>query len=249
MARLAIVAAVFALAGASGATADRPPGLRVLFLGNSLTASNDLPAEVSRLATAAGRRIEYRAVVYAGFALEDHWNFGDGRSALASGNFDVVVMQQGPSALPESQVDLELWAKRWADEAQAHGARPALWTVWPESWRQSALTDVIRSYSTAAQAAGADIYPAGAGWLYAWQCRPTLTFYGRDGFHPSPLGTHMAALVVYGGLFKAPVRSAALGKPGNARKTDRLLQWAAARALGRKLPASASCGRQPPRSR
>jgi hypothetical protein len=247
--RFAIVAALLALAGASGATADPPQGLRVLFLGNSLTASNDLPAEVGRLAAAAGLRIEYRAVVYAGFNLEDHWNLGDARSALGTGNFDVVVMQQGPSALPESQIDLELWAKRWADEARALGTRPALWTVWPESWRASALSDVIRSYGTAAKAAGAEIYPAGAGWLYAWQCRPTLSLYGRDGFHPSPLGTQAAALVVYGGLFKVPVRSSALGKPGNARKTDRLLQWAAAKALGRKLPASSSCGRQPSRSR
>jgi hypothetical protein len=243
--RLAIVAAVLALAGASSATADAPQGLRVLFVGNSLTASNDLPAEVARLAAAAGRRIEYRAVVWAGFNLEDHWNVGDARSALATGNFDVVVMQQGPSALPENQVDLQLWAKRWADEARAVGTRPALWAVWPESWRANALPDVIRSYGTAAEAAGAEMYSAGAGWLYAWQCRPTLSLYGRDGFHPSPVGTHAAALVVYGGLFKAPVRNTALVRPGMAAKTARLLQWAAAKALGRKLPASSSCGRRP----
>jgi hypothetical protein len=152
-------------------------------------------------------------------------------------------MQQGPSALPESQIDLERWAKRWADEARAVGARAALWTVWPESWRQSSLADVIRSYATSAKSADAESFPAGAGWLYAWQCRASLRLYGRDGFHPSPLGTHVAALVVYGGLFKAPVRSSALARPGVAAKTARLLQWAAARALGRKLPAFSRCGR------
>jgi hypothetical protein len=120
-----VVAAVLALTGASGATADPRPGLRVLFVGNSLTASNDLPAEVARLAAAGGRRIEYRAVVWAGFNLEDHWNVGEARSALATRNFDVVVMQQGPSALLESQIDLQLWAKRWADEARAVGTRTA----------------------------------------------------------------------------------------------------------------------------
>jgi hypothetical protein len=241
--RLAIVAAVLALAGASGASADPPQALRVLFVGNSLTAANDLPAEVSRLAAAGGRRLEYGAVVYGGFNLEDHWNQGDARTALATGSFDVVVMQQGPSALPESQIDLQMWAKRWADEARAVGTRPALWTVWPESWRASALSDVILSYATAAEVAGAEIYPAGAGWLYAWQCRPTLGLYSRDGFHPSPVGTYAAALAVYGGLFKAPLRNSALAKPGVTTKTTRLLQWAAARALGRKLPSSSRCGR------
>jgi hypothetical protein len=243
MRRFAIAVAGLALVSTAGAAADSPPPLKVLFVGNSLTASNDLPAEVSRLAGAGGRRVGYRSVVYAGFSLEDHWNYGDARSALGTGDFDVVVMQQGPSALAESQVDLELWAKRWADEARAVGTRPALWTVWPESWRQSALADVIRSYATSANAAGAELYPAGAGWFYAWQCRATLSLYGRDGFHPSGLGTYAAALVVYGGLFKAPVRSAALSRPGAETKTVRLLQWAAARALGRKLPASSQCGR------
>ena len=95
MRRVAIVAALLALVGAAGAAADPPQPLRVLFVGNSLTASNDLPAEVSRLATAAGRRIAYRSVVYAGFNLEDHWNFGDARSALATGDFDVVEDEVG----------------------------------------------------------------------------------------------------------------------------------------------------------
>lgn len=243
MTRVAIAVVGLALIGASGATADPPPPLRVLFVGNSLTASNDLPAEVSRLAGAGGRRIAYRSVVYAGFNLEDHWNFGNARAALATGDFDFVVMQQGPSALPESQVDLQTWAERWAEAARAVGTRLALWTVWPESWRQSALPDVIRSYGTSAEAAGAEVYPAGAAWLYAWQCRRTLSLYGRDGFHPSPLGTYAAALVVYGGLFEAPVRSAALSRPGAETKTVRLLQWAAAKALGRKLSVSSGCGR------
>jgi hypothetical protein len=243
MRRVAIAVAGLALVGASGATADPPPPLQVLFVGNSLTASNDLPAEVRRLAELGGRRLGYRSVVYAGFSLEDHWNFGEARPALGTGDFDVVVFQQGPSALPESQADLELWTRRWSDEARSVGTRPALWTVWPESWRQSALADVIRSYATSAEAAGAELYPAGAGWFYAWQCRATLALYGRDGFHPSGLGTYAAALVVYGGLFKAPVRSAALSRPGAGTKTVRLLQWAAARALGRKLPAAAYCGR------
>jgi hypothetical protein len=237
------VVAALAFLFVSGASASRPASLRVLFVGNSLTQTNDLPAQVARLAAASKRAFAYRTVVFGGFNLEDQWNEGEARAALHTGDFDVVVVQQGPSALPQSQVDLAKWASIWADEARSSGTRLALWTVWPEAWRQGALTDVIASYRNAAVAAHADLYPAGEAWLYAWQCLPSLALYGPDGFHPSELGTYAAALVVYGGLFKAPVRTIAAGKPGLEAKTVRLLQWSAAKALGRKPHAAARCGR------
>ena len=103
----------------SSAGAEDAAPLRVLFVGNSLTATNDLPGRVAGLAAATGRRLEYEEITFGGFSLEDHWNQGDARTALATGRWNVVIMQQGPSALPESQVDLRLWTGRFADEARA----------------------------------------------------------------------------------------------------------------------------------
>jgi lysophospholipase L1-like esterase len=231
--------ALAALLIASGsAAAASPQALRVLFVGNSLTATNDLPSQVAALAAATGRKLEYRTVAFGGYNLEDHWNKGEARHALAAGGWDVVVMQQGPSAFPESQVDLRTWATRFADEARAHGTRTALLTVWPEGWRAAALPEVIKSYSRAAAAAGADLLPAGVAWQLAWRCNARTPLYGPDDFHPSPAGTYAAALVVYGRLFGAPLRLGELGRGRYAR----LLQAAAARALGRKLPPRQRCG-------
>ena len=226
--------AIAALAGGRGAHAEARP-LRVLFVGNSLTETNDLPAVVAGLARATGRSLEYRTIAFGGFALEDHWAQGDARAALASRTWNVVVMQQGPSALPESQINLREWTSRFADEARAAGTRPALLTVWPESYRRGALRDVIASYRRAAAAARADLFPAGLAWQIAWGCKPALGLYGPDGFHPSALGTYAAALVLYGRLFKAPlVGIRALVPSRVAPKTALLLQKAAARALGRR---------------
>jgi hypothetical protein len=226
---------------ASSAAAEDAAPVRVLFVGNSLTATNDLPARVAGLAAATGRRLDYEAITFGGFNLEDHWNQGDARAALATGQWNVVIMQQGPSALPESQVDLHRWALVFADEARAVGTRPALLTVWPEAYRRPALSDVIISYRSAAEASGAQLFPAGEAWHAAWDCRPRLPLYGPDGFHPSALGTYVAALVVYGRLFKAPLLQASLRR-GITPATGRLLQAAAARALGRKVTAAKRCG-------
>jgi hypothetical protein len=234
------VALLVCLAG--GAEAAETRSLRVLFVGNSLTATNDLPAYVAGLADASGRKLEYRTIAVGGYNLEDHWNLGEARRALATRSWDVVVMQQGPSALPESQIDLRTWATRFADEARSKGTRPALLTVWPESYRQDELSEVIRSYRRAASAAGAELLPGGVAWQQAWRCNRRTGLYGEDGFHPSPLGTYAAALVVYGRLYRAPLRTAALELVGVPARTSRLVQAAAAKALGRRLPARHRCG-------
>jgi hypothetical protein len=227
----------------AGRDADAKP-LRVLFVGNSLTATNDLPSFVASLAKRGGRRIQVGSVTGGGYNLEDHWNDGRALAALRTRAWDVVVMQQGPSALPESQVDLRRWAIRWADEARAAGTSPALLTVWPESYRKSALRDVIASYRRAAEAARAELLPAGAAWRTAWRCDPRLPLYGPDGFHPSGLGTYTAALVVYGRLFKAPlVGIRALMPTGVTQTRARLLQRSAATALGRRLSPPLRCAR------
>src|SRR5437868_1227446 len=86
-------------AAKKGARRPEEP-LRVLFIGNSLTYSNDLPAMVAALAKSAGKRpLVFQSVVEGGFSLEDHWDRGDAQRAIAQGKWDVVVLQQGPSSL------------------------------------------------------------------------------------------------------------------------------------------------------
>ena len=41
------------------------------------------------------------------------------------------------------------------------------------------------------------LLPAGDAWRAAWAADARLPLYGPDGFHPSPMGTYLAALVIY----------------------------------------------------
>jgi len=234
--RLLAVALIAVLASGCGGGSggdDGTPGdpLRVLFVGNSLTATNDLPAAVARIAGDGRRRpVESRTVAPGGVSLEDHWRSTGARETLAEGSWDVVVLQQGPSSLPASRAHLARWAKRWAGEARRHGARPALLTVWPEEERLSAFPDVVASYAAAAQESGAVLLPAGAAWQAAWRRDPGLALYGSDGLHPSELGTELAALVVYAGLTGASPHGLPLD--GSVpEETARTLREAAAEAL------------------
>jgi hypothetical protein len=207
-----------------------PAPLKVLFIGNSLTAANDVPALVESLAKANGQRLAARTVAYPNYSLEDHWQHGDARRAIAEGGWSFVVLQQGPSALPESRVLLVEYTRRFAEETRRVNARVALYMVWPASNRPFDFDGVKLSYETAARETGGIFLPAGEAWRLAWRRDPNLAFYGADGFHPTPLGSYLSALVIYQGLTgSAPAQSISrLATDAQAK----ILQQAASQALG-----------------
>jgi hypothetical protein len=196
--------AVLLLALGCGSSNEPAVGtLRVLFIGNSLTYANDLPAMVAALAdesTAGALQIYVRDVSNPDFALEDHWDEPRTIEALNELRWDFVILQQGPSSLPENQVNLREWATRFAGRIRSDvGGRPALFMVWPDVTRLEFFDAVSESYRNAAEAADAALYPAGEAWRAAWAEDPSLRLYG-DGYHPSVMGSYLAALTIYHGL-------------------------------------------------
>jgi hypothetical protein len=202
---LAPLLLVLACAGDRLSGLDEAPedALKVLFIGNSLTYVNDLPGLLAGLADSAHveRAFWYFSVAEPNYSLEDHWADGSAVYALDHGPWDVVVLQQGPSSLPENQVLLRDWSVRFAEKIRAAGGRPALYMVWPESSRTSAFTAVSDAYTGAAQAVDGMLFPVGRAWLLAWQGDASMPLYGADGFHPSVLGSWLAALVMLDRLY------------------------------------------------
>jgi hypothetical protein len=185
--------------GCAAATAVSPTGgdIRaesVLFIGNSLTESNGLPARVAEIAGAAGHPLGTSAVTRSGASLLDHWEDGRALRAIREGRWSVVVLQQGPSTLPESRAELIASTRQFAAEIRRVGARPALLMVWPFPGQQAAA--VSASYRAAAEAHDALLLPAGDAWTMVGARDSSMVLVGPDGFHPSVLGTYAAALTV-----------------------------------------------------
>jgi hypothetical protein len=173
--------------------------MRVLFVGNSLTASNDVPGMVQALATAGGVPVQVHSTSSGG-SLEDQWAAGE-QGLLGEARWDFVVLQQGPSTRPESQSNLKEWAARWADEARRHGATPVLYMVWPFQHQGDAgFALASGSYRAAAEAAKARVLPAGDAWREALRRDPGLPLYSADKLHPTEAGSYLAALVIAHGL-------------------------------------------------
>lgn len=211
---LAAIIALAAVACAASSTAPpgtREPGeipenaLRILFIGNSLTYWNDLPQVVAAMAVATGQeQPPYVEMIAApDYSLEDHWNDGRARDAIRGGTWDYVVMQQGPSSLPQNRLHLREWAGRFAVPIRTAGAVPALYMVWPSQSRYGDFDGVLAAYEGAAEAVDGLFLPAGQAWRNAWARDASLPLYGPDAFHPSTLGTWLAALVIFAGVYEA----------------------------------------------
>jgi hypothetical protein len=202
----AVVALSTGLAGQSSspskgsAGVSDPKVVRVLFVGNSLTAGNDLPSVVQAMARTEGIRFVYRAITPGGVSLEDQWQRGQARKLLSSAHWDFLVLQQGPSSRPESRENLREWSTRWADLARAQGTTPALYMVWPIQGQADGFQLVSQSYRQAAIASRSRLLPAGEAWQAAVRSDPTIALYTADGLHPTSAGTYLAALVITRGL-------------------------------------------------
>ena len=185
--------------------------VRVLFIGNSLTGAHELPRIVQAIAASAGKRLEFNACLRGGANLEDHWNDRRCLLLLREDPWDYVVLQQGPSSLPESQVDLRKWSARWADEVRKQKARPALYMVWPRQSQPDGFELVTGSYTRAAAQSGSLLFAAGDAWMRSLDAASDIALYDRDGLHPTLAGAYLAALVITRGVIgksveKTPAR-------------------------------------------
>lgn len=183
---------------------DEP--LRVFFVGNSYTFTNDLPTMVETIADGATRPLDHQTVAVAGAKVVDHLANPAVIDALAE-PWDVVVLQGQsfePVFEPEDFVDavvdfaammhpeselvlFETWARR-------EGAGVLLDFGLTAAEMQEALTE---GYAAAATASGATVAPVGQAWAKSLSDAPRITLHISDDSHPTVAGTFLASSVFF----------------------------------------------------
>jgi hypothetical protein len=176
--------------------------LKVLFIGNSFTARNDLPCLVASLAAARGKGLRHRLISAGGASLRTHWNAGEALKAIQGGPFDHVVLQE-QSTLPVRNAKRMHENVRLFDEAiRAAGAKTTLYMTWarrdaPES--QQAITD---AYTGIGRELGATVVPVGLAWQHFLRQHDRPVLHDRDQSHPTLAGSYLAACVFLAVLFR-----------------------------------------------
>lgn len=176
-------------------------GQSILFVGNSLTYSNDLPRMVEKIGKTAGIKLKTRCLCFPNYGLEDHWTEGKVSKLIEKEEFDFVVFQQGPSSQAYGRSSLIDFGGRITELAESHDTKAAYFMVWPSLQYYHTFAGVIKNHSDAAKQSGAMLIPAGEHWKAYREVEGLDNLYGPDGFHPSKTGSFLAALTIISTLF------------------------------------------------
>lgn len=173
----------------------------ILFIGNSLTYTNNLPALVEKRADIMDIRIKFDMMAYPDYAIMDHWNDGEIQRRIAEKNYDYVVVQQGPSSQEHGRELLFDYGNKLNELCKSNNAQMVYFMVWPSLAHYHTFDDVIKNYRRASELHGALLCPVGEKWKEHFDATGNFDYYGSDGFHPSLKGSNVAAEVLVSTLF------------------------------------------------
>ncbi len=193
-----------AQAVATHATPSAPSDtLRVFFIGNSYTYVNALPRLTQLLAASApeARAMAVAMVAPGGATLERHWTNGTARRMIEQGGWTHVVLQEQSLRPLQDRENLFTYARLFDTAIKQAGAATVLYLTWARKNRPETQEALTRAFVDLAEELDAVVAPVGEAWRQALGEQPDLPLYFRDGSHPSPTGTYLAACVFYAALY------------------------------------------------
>ncbi|MFM7080082.1 MAG: PKD domain-containing protein [Bacteroidota bacterium] len=195
---------------------------KVLFLGNSYTAYNNLPQLVADVALSAGDTVVFSSNTPGGYTLQGHSTNATSLSLLAAGDLDHVVLQEQSQlpSFPQGQVATSCFPFARALDSIAQSLNPCVKSVfymtwgrkngdasncatWPPVCTYSGMDSLLRlRYMQMAVDNDAMVSPVGAIWRYIRSTYPSIELYQTDESHPSLAGSYAAACAFYTVFFR-----------------------------------------------
>lgn len=169
---------------------------KILFVGNSLTYTNNMPSILENIGKSNGFDITTQCICKPNYGLEDHINEGLVAPELRKTQYDFVIFQQGPSSQAYGRKSLLEYGKQLSMMALASHATPAYLMVWPSTTYYQTFDGVIKNHTDAARSNGSMLIPLGIVWQKFNKEHKEYELYGPDGFHPSRLGSLLEAMVI-----------------------------------------------------
>lgn len=191
--------------------------VRVLFLGNSLTATNMLPLVLMDITRSAGDTIQAEWNMPGAYTLDQHFRDGASIGKITSGNWNYVVLQESNplAALSETEAEKNVYPFAKSLDSLMHERNKCGRTVFFQTWafRDGDPTNCLsfppvcdfkgmdsmleKRYTKMAIDNKAIVSPVGLVFKAIRSAMPTLNLYEADGINPSEAGTYAAAVTFY----------------------------------------------------
>ena len=171
--------------------------MKVLFVGNSHTYFNDMPALFARFAElTTGERPEVTMLAYSGRDWAWHRKeYYALRFNLMYGGYDYCVLQQAAHPYPPVESTKKFGAELIA-LCHHCGVAPVVYMTWAEKRfpeNQQIMVEVCEALANENRTL---LAPVGAVWRAIRENCPEIELYYRDGEHASPYGDFLIAAVL-----------------------------------------------------
>ncbi|GGZ91856.1 T9SS type A sorting domain-containing protein [Algibacter mikhailovii] len=198
----------------------------VLFLGNSYTFYNDLPALIEQLASSNGDTFTHGKNTMGFYSLIEHANNNQSVDLINASDWDHVVLQEFSTLPAYTYLDFYDGASQLLQLINPSNTclnKAILYMTWgrenstdyPYNEHQQLTTD---AYNTMAESFKTEVSPVGVAWKKVRDDNDPINLYDPDGSHPSYAGSYLAACVFYATIFdKSPV---GLSFTGSLSKDD-----------------------------
>ncbi len=195
---------------------------KVLFIGNSYTAVNNLPQMTKDVAMSVNDTVLFDVNAPGGYTFQGHSTNAVSLNKIMTGIWDFVVLQeqsQMPS-FPDQQVATEVFPFARKLDSIIHQYNSCAETVfymtwgrkngdasnctsWPPVCTYNGMDSLLNlRYQTMAQQNNAIVSPVGKVWNYVRTNHPEIELYQSDESHPSIAGTYLAACTFYTTIFR-----------------------------------------------
>lgn len=186
---------------------------RALFLGNSYTGNNNLPAITKSFALSLGDTLVTDMNAPGGYTLQGHFSNTTSLNKIQAGNWDFVVLQEQSQlpSFPDSMITSDVfpyahkldsvinlynhccetvfymtWGRKNGDNTNC--------AEWPPVCTYAGMDSLLyKRYMEMTEQNNAVVSPVGAVWKYIREQYPAIELYASDNSHPSPAGSFAAA--------------------------------------------------------
>lgn len=204
-----------------GAIAQKP--INILFIGNSFTASHDLPNIVKQFMLADGLPVYTLAYAPGGVTVGDvamgtaaHMNNPLVFNLIRDTEWDYLVLQdnQGRFALDSTKFPSTTSSKVIEGHIKIrdsfHYYHPCAKMIWFSGWGfededTMMINKITNNYRVLNDSAKDVIAPIGAAWKQSIIEKPFFKLWSADGAHPDVTGSYLSAAVIYGTITRKDV--------------------------------------------
>ncbi len=229
---------------------DKGKSYKILFIGNSHTYKNDMPASYfKKIAQQMGYTVTVKSDHKGGYTLEEHLDpngetWSKINQDITNGGYDFVVIQEQLTRPATHPAKFYASVRTLVQKIRDAGATPIIYQTWGGKPGNNKLNGtgyktseelnyrVAASHATISKELDVAIAYAGLAFIDIDRNHSAINLYADDGYHPSAAGSYLAALTIAATIFHVdPSTVAWTWNGGQTAENAKHLQEAARDAI------------------